>query len=53
MDALKQALDVPVELIRGHGGVFKVRVDGAIVAEKAMGVFPTEPQIVEAVRGAL
>lgn len=46
-------MNVEVELIRGHGGVFKVRVGEAIVAQKAMGVFPTEEQVVAAVRGAI
>lgn len=50
---MKEALNADVALIRGHSGVFKVRVDGAIVAEKTMGVFPTEAQVVEAVRAAL
>lgn len=50
---MKEALNVEVELIRGHSGVFKVRVDEAIVAQKAMGVFPTEDQVVAAVRAAL
>jgi selenoprotein W-related protein len=51
--AVKEALDVDIELIKGRGGVFDVHMDGALVARKASGIFPTEQQVVVAVRDAL
>jgi predicted Rdx family selenoprotein len=40
------------ELIRGSGGVFEVAVDGAVVAQKSLGHFPTEKDVVDAVARA-
>ena len=53
MAALREALGVEVELIKGSGGIFEVAVDGEVVARKGLSGFPTEQQVVEAVRGAL
>lgn len=53
-DELEQQLGVRPELIKGRGGVFKVRVAGAIVAEKdRMRGFPSDADCVAAVRKAL
>jgi selenoprotein W-related protein len=40
------------ELIKGSGGIFEVAVDGAVVARKDLGGFPTEAAVVEAVAKA-
>lgn len=54
MEALREGLSIEeVELIKGHGGVFEVSVDGVIVAKKTMGQFPDEATIVKAVQAAL
>ena len=53
MEALREGLGIEeVELIKGHGGVFEVAVDGVIVAKKTMGRFPDEAAIIEAVQAA-
>ena len=52
MDALRDALDVEAQLIKGRGGIFEVKVDGQVVAKKTYDGFPTNEQIVEAVRAA-
>jgi predicted Rdx family selenoprotein len=50
---LKQELGVTVELVKGSGGIFLVEVDGVVVARKsASSGFPSEAQVVEAVRAA-
>lgn len=50
---LKRDLQIDAELVKGSGGIFTVEVDGRIVAKKSLDHgFPTEPQIVEAVRAA-
>ena len=41
------------ELIKGSGGIFEVAVDGTVVAKKALGQFPSEQAIVEAVSKVL
>ncbi len=51
--ALQQQLGVEAELIRGGRGVFAVRVNGVLVAEKRDGRFPTDDAVVDAVRAAL
>ena len=40
-------------LTKGHGGVFEVRVNGAVVAAKSWQGFPDDRQIVDAVKHAL
>ena len=49
---LREELAVETELIPGARGVFIVRVDGELVARKTLDGFPTEDQIVAAVRAA-
>lgn len=46
-------MGVDATLVKGSGGVFEVSVDGAIVAKKTFEGFPTEAQVVAAVRAAL
>lgn len=42
-----------VELVRGSGGIYTVAVAGRVVARKTLDLgFPTEAQVVDAVRGA-
>ncbi len=41
------------KLVAGSGGIFEVAVDGKVVAKKGMGGFPTEQEVVKAVRDAL
>ena len=50
---LERELSVKTELKVGRSGEFSVWVDGALVAEKRALGFPSEPEIVEAVRKAL
>ena len=50
---LKKTMDLNVELIRGRGGVFKVRVGEEIVAQKTMQGFPSPEEVVAAVRLSL
>lgn len=52
-DALKQELEVDVEFVKGSGGIFEVAVDGRVVAKKALGHFPSEQDVVEAVSKAM
>ncbi len=51
--ALKDDLDVDAELLPGSGGIFEVAVDGAVVAAKRLGHFPTEKDVLDAVGKAL
>lgn len=53
MDALREAMGVEAELVRGSGGIFTVAVDGDIVARKTWQGFPSEADIVSAVRGKM
>ena len=39
--------------MKGSGGIFEVSVDGRVVAKKALGRFPTEQDVVDAVEKAL
>lgn len=50
---LREELGVEARLLRGHGGVFEVRVGDALVAKKTFDGFPTEDEIVRAVAGAI
>ena len=47
---LKQQLGLDSELKVGPSGSFQVLVEGQVVAEKRMTGFPSESEIVEAVR---
>jgi predicted Rdx family selenoprotein len=53
VDVLREELGVEATLIRGHGGIFTVAVDGAVVARKTWDGFPDEEAIVRAVQKAL
>lgn len=53
MDLLREELNVEPRLIKGHGGIFEVRVDDAVVARKTFSGFPTEDDILRAVAAAL
>jgi len=53
VDVLREELGVEARLLKGHGGVFEVRVGDALVAKKTFDGFPTEDEIVRAVAGAI
>lgn len=53
MDVLREEFELEAELIRGHGGIFEVAVDGAVVAKKTWQGFPTEEEIVASVAKVL
>jgi selT/selW/selH-like putative selenoprotein len=43
---LRQLAGAEVELVKGHGGVFEISVDGALkFSKKATGRFPTDAEI--------
>lgn len=46
---LREEFGVEARLIRGHGGIFTVAVDGEIVARKSAAGFPSEDDIVREV----
>ena len=50
---LREEVGVEAELVRGHGGVFEVAVDGTVVAKKTWLGFPSEADIVTAVARAV
>jgi hypothetical protein len=50
---LKQELGVDADLVAGGSGVFKVAVDGQVVAERSLLGFPAEKDILAAVSQAL
>ena len=50
---IKQDTGIDAEIIQGGRGEFTVWVDDATVAKKDAGGFPTDDQIVTAVRAAL
>ncbi|MEU0502487.1 Rdx family protein [Nocardia sp. NPDC005998] len=52
-DALGTQLGVTPELVPGKGGVFRVTVDGTIVATKSRQGFPGPAEIVKAVAESL
>ena len=41
------------KLVPGSGGIFEVAVDGQVVSKKGLSGFPTEDEVVAAVRKAL
>jgi selenoprotein W-related protein len=48
---LKREVGADVELIKGRGGVFEVVANGTLVfSKKAVGRFPEEEEVVEAIR---
>jgi predicted Rdx family selenoprotein len=40
-------------LVKGSGGIFEVSVNGRVVASRKLFMFPSEEEIVLAVKGAL
>lgn len=49
---MQKELGITAELVKSSGGIFVVDVDGVPVARKTVAAgFPTEAQVVEAVRG--
>lgn len=52
-DRLREAHGVEVELIKGRGGIFEVKVDGRVVAKKTYNGFPTEAECIEKVGEAI
>lgn len=50
-DLLKETFAIETTLTPGAVGEFTVWVEGKLVAEKGPQGFPTEPEIVESVKG--
>ena len=49
--ALKEALDVEVELIKGSGGIFDVAADGSLLFSKhELGRYPEPEEVIDALR---
>jgi len=46
---LREELGVEATLVRGHGGIFTVAVNGTVVAAKTASGFPDEDTIVREV----
>jgi predicted Rdx family selenoprotein len=46
-------LGLDTVLVKGDRGMFEVSVENTVVAQKTFGGFPTEDEVVEAVRRAL
>jgi selenoprotein W-related protein len=53
VDVLREELGIEARLIKGHGGIFEVRVGDRVVAKKTFSGFPLEDEVVRAVEGAL
>ncbi len=53
MERLREELGIEARMIKGHGGVFEVAVDGRVVAKKTFSGFPSEDEIASAVQRAL
>jgi predicted Rdx family selenoprotein len=53
VERLREELGIEARMVRAHGGVFEVSVDGTVVARKSFDGFPSEDQIVSAVQRAL
>jgi selenoprotein W-related protein len=53
VDLLREELGIEARLIKGHGGIFEVRVAENVVAKKTFSGFPQDDDIVRAVAGAL
>lgn len=49
MAALREELGIEVELVRGHGGIYTVAVDGEVVARKGPAGFPDDDEVVREV----
>jgi predicted Rdx family selenoprotein len=50
---IEAATGVDPAVVEGARGEFSVRVDGHVVAQKSKTGFPSEDQVVQAVRAAL
>jgi hypothetical protein len=50
---ITEATSVEPEVVEGARGEFSVRVDGHVVAQKSTRGFPSDADIVDAVKGAL
>ncbi len=53
VEKLREELGIEAKLVRGHGGIFTVAVGDEVVAKKTWAGFPSEAQVVEAVRRAM
>lgn len=53
VEKLREELGIEAEMVRGHGGIFTVAVKGKVVAKKSWSGFPTEAEVVDAVRKEL
>lgn len=53
VDLLREGLGVEAKLVRGSGGIFTVAVGGEVVAQKSWRGFPSEKDVLEAVRAKL
>ena len=49
---LKEQLGIDAKLVRGSNGIYEVAVDGRVVASKQAAGFPTEEQVLAAVKAA-
>ena len=52
MEVLRERSGVEAVLVKGSGGIFEVAVDGRVVAKKTAFGFPSNDEIVTAVRAA-
>ena len=50
---IEAALSIDVTLVPGGRGIFDIAVNDTVVVSKSSGGFPTEEQVVQAVRDAL
>lgn len=50
---MREELGLNTTLVKGRSGIFVVKVDDIVVAQKTLFGFPSEQQILEAVRAAL
>jgi selenoprotein W-related protein len=50
--ALTRELGLTADLVPGTGGIFEVRVGDVVVAERSMGHFPDDSEVVKAVSAA-
>lgn len=53
VEKLREELGIEALLVKGHGGIFTVAVNGKVVAKKTWSGFPTEAEVLEAVRKEL
>jgi predicted Rdx family selenoprotein len=53
VELLREELGIEAELVKGHGGIFTVAVDGRVVARKTWAGFPEEEEILREVQKAV